>query len=75
MAGGDAVSAARGFARQHLDSLSRDLLHWKSRGVLPRECRFHQLAELVARYSSEEDVSRVTGAPMIFSDRVREVQA
>ncbi|MFY0992825.1 hypothetical protein [Halomonas sp. C05BenzN] len=55
MAGGDAVSEARGFTRQHLTSLSQDLLHWKSRGVLPKECRFHQLAELVARYSSEED--------------------
>ncbi|WP_444679474.1 hypothetical protein [Halomonas sp. E19] len=49
------MSEARGFARQHLTSLSQDLLHWKSRGVLPKECRFHQLAELVARYSSEED--------------------
>ena len=55
MSAGDAAGAARDFARQHLTSLSQDLLHWKSRGVLPKECRFHQLAELVARYSSEED--------------------
>jgi hypothetical protein len=55
MSAGDAVGAARDFARQHLDTLSRDLLHWKSRGVLPKECHFHLLAELVARYSSEED--------------------
>lgn len=26
-----------------------------SRGGLPKECRFHQLAELVARYSGDED--------------------
>lgn len=55
MSAGDAAGVARDFARQHLDTLSRDLLHWMSRGGLPKECRFHQLAELVARYSGDED--------------------
>jgi len=55
MSAGDAVSEARDFARRHLATLSQDLLHWMSRGVLPKECRFQELAELVARYTGEDD--------------------
>lgn len=52
---GDAAAEAQAFTQRHLEPLSRELLHWMSKGKLPDEARFHTLATLVAAYGGEDD--------------------
>lgn len=47
--------SAKGFAENHLEELSAEVLVWRKRAQLPDDCKMDQLARICVRYCSEDD--------------------